>query len=65
MMSSTVSIPIDRRSTSGPAPAAMRCSSESWRWVVEAGWMIRLLASPILARWENSSTLSTTLMPTS
>src|SRR5207244_273641 len=40
MMSSTVSIPIDRRSTSGPAPAAIRCSSVSWRWVVEAGWMI-------------------------
>src|SRR5262249_39240836 len=65
MMSSTVSIPIDRRSTSGPAPAASRCSSVSWRCVVEAGWMIRLLASPMLARCENRSTLSTTFTPTS
>src|SRR5262245_21451597 len=35
MMSSTVSMPIERRMTSGPAPAASRCSSVSWRWVVE------------------------------
>jgi len=31
-----------------------RCSSVSWRWVVEAGCRIRLRVSPILARWENS-----------
>ena len=29
----------ERRTTSGPAPAAIFCSSESWRWVVDAGWM--------------------------
>ncbi len=65
MMSSTVSMPIDTRTTSGPAPAAVRCSSVSWRWVVEAGWMIRLRVSPMLARCENSSTPSTTLTPVS
>jgi hypothetical protein len=25
-----------------------------WAWVVEAGWMARLLASPTLARWLKS-----------
>ncbi len=34
-----------------PAPASARCSSESWRWVVEAGWRIRERASPRLATW--------------
>ena len=36
-----------------------------WRWVVEAGWMIRLRVSPTLARWVNSFTLLTSLMPAS
>ena len=40
--SSTDSIPTDRRTTSGPAPAARRSSSLSCRWVVEAGCRIRL-----------------------
>ena len=31
----------------------------------EAGWMIRLRVSPILARWLNSVTLLTILMPAS
>ena len=44
----------------GAAPAAMRCSSESWRCVVEAGCRMRLRVSPILARCENSSQPSTT-----
>ena len=30
-------MPIDRRTTSGPAPAATCCSGVSWAWVVEAG----------------------------
>ena len=37
MMSALSSMPIDRRTTSGPAPAAVRCSSVSWRCVVDAG----------------------------
>jgi catechol 2,3-dioxygenase-like lactoylglutathione lyase family enzyme len=37
MMSAMLSRPIERRTTSGPAPAAICCSSESWRCVVEAG----------------------------
>src|SRR6266702_1072611 len=59
MISALSSIPMLSRTTSGPAPALTRSSSESWRWVVEAGWMIRLLVSPILARCENSFTLFT------
>jgi hypothetical protein len=31
MMSSTFSMPTESRTTSGPAPAAVFCSSESWR----------------------------------
>src|SRR5205814_5868511 len=63
--SSALSNPIDRRTTSGPAPAASRCSSESCRCVVEAGCRIRLRVSPILARCENSPTFSTSLIPAS
>ena len=37
MMSSSVSMPIDKRTTSGPAPAASCCSAVSWRCVVDAG----------------------------
>ena len=37
MMSSLSSSPIDRRTTSGPAPAWIFCASVSWRCVVEAG----------------------------
>ena len=65
MMSAASSMPIERRTTSGPAPAALRCSSVSWRCVVEAGWMMRLRTSPMLARWENSLTLETSLTPAS
>ena len=65
MRSSTVSIPTDSRMTSGPAPAAIRSSSDSCRCVVDAGWRIRLRVSPTLARWDHSSTLSTTRMPAS
>ena len=37
MMSSLSSMPIDSRTTSGPAPACTFCASLSWRCVVEAG----------------------------
>jgi hypothetical protein len=50
MMSALCSMPIESRTTSGPAPAATFCVSESWRWAVEAGWMISERVSPILAR---------------
>src|ERR1044071_1200401 len=63
--SSAVSRPIERRTTSRPAPAAARCSSDSCRCVVEAGCRIRLRVSPILARCENSRTFSTSLTPAS
>ena len=36
---------------SGVTPAAACSSSESCRWVVEAGWMTRVRASPTFARW--------------
>ena len=63
MMSSTVSKPMEMRITSGPAPEATCCSSVSWRWVVEAGWMISERVSPTLARWLSSSQLSTRRVP--
>ena len=37
MMSSLSSMPIESRTTSGPAPACTFCASVSWRCVVEAG----------------------------
>src|SRR5712672_1984592 len=65
MMSSLSSSPIDNRTTSGPAPACTFWASDSWRWVVEAGWMISERVSPILARCENSFTFDTSLTPAS
>src|SRR5262249_42591638 len=63
MMSSLSSMPTESRTTSGPAPAATFCASESWRCVVEAGWMISERVSPMLARWENNFTLETSFTP--
>src|SRR4029077_12546167 len=54
--SSTDSVPTDSRTVPGPTPAARSSSSLSWRWVVLAGWMIRLLASPTFARCDHSDT---------
>ena len=48
------SMPTLRRIKSGVTPAASCSSSLNCSWVVEAGWITRLLASPILARWLNS-----------
>ena len=39
MRSSRSSIPIERRTTSGPAPALILVASSSWLCVVEAGWI--------------------------
>ena len=64
-MSSTSSMPIETRTSSGPTPAARSSSSVSCWWVVEAGWMISDFASPTLARCENSSTDSMSRRPAS
>ena len=56
MMSSTFSMPTERRMKSGVTPVASCSSSESCWWVVVAGWMTSVLASPTLARWERSFT---------
>src|SRR5262245_6802868 len=50
-MSSSVSRPTDMRTMSGVTPALIWSASSIWRCVVEAGWMIRVFASPMLARW--------------
>jgi enoyl-CoA hydratase len=66
MMSHSLSSrPIESRTTSGPAPACTFCASVSWRWVVEAGWMMSERVSPILARCENSFTFETSFTPAS
>ena len=57
-MSSRSSSPTLRRTSSGSTPAACSASSESWRCVVEAGWMTSVRVSPTLARCEHSSTRS-------
>ncbi len=55
------SMPIESRTWLGLAPAASSCSGVSWRWVVEAEWMISERASPRLATWLKSSTEFTSL----
>ena len=50
-MSSGSSIPTLMRTTPGSTPASSSCCSVSWAWVVDAGWMTRVFASPMLARW--------------
>ena len=54
--SSTDSVPTESRTVPGPTPPAASSSSLSWRCVVLAGWMIRLLASPTLARCDQRVT---------
>ena len=54
-ISSSVSRPIDRRIISGVTPAARCSSSDSWRCVVDAGWMTSVFASPTLARCEGTA----------
>ena len=62
-MSSICSMPMERRISELSMPAAASCCGESCEWVVEAGWMARDLASPTLARWENSSSPSMNRLP--
>ena len=57
-ISSISSSPMLRRMKSGVTPALAICSSFSCAWVVLAGWMARLLASPTLARWCNPEHLN-------
>ena len=59
------SIPTLSRTISGATPAATNSSSVSWEWVVVALWMASDLASPMLARWENSSRDSMNFEPAS
>ena len=58
-------MPIDSRTTSGPAPERIFAASSSWLWVVEAGWITSERVSPTLARCENSFRFDTRLTPAS
>src|SRR5579859_4489140 len=58
LMSSMCSMPTDTRMRSGVTPAERCSSAVSCWWVVELGWITRVLASPTLARWLASFTLS-------
>ena len=58
MMSSGSSMPTLMRTRPGSTPASASCCSLSWAWVVDAGWMTSVFASPMLARWLARSTLS-------
>ena len=53
MRSSTDSRPTDRRIDIVAGARRGPLSSVSWRWVVEAGWMMRLRVSPTLARCDH------------
>ena len=50
-MSAASSIPIDKRIRSSPMPASASAAASNCAWVVEAGWITSVLASPTLARW--------------
>src|SRR4051812_38899332 len=54
--SSALSVPTDSRTVPARTPEAASSASLSWRWVVLAGWMIRLFASPTLARCDQRVT---------
>ena len=62
-MSSSDSIPTDMRIMSGVTPAFNCSSSLICRCVVEAGWMISVFASPMLARWLMNSAASMNFSP--
>ena len=64
-MSSTSSMPTDSRIMSGRTPARASSSSSSCRWVVDAGWITSVLASPMLARWLRNSQASMKRSPPS
>ena len=62
-ISSISSMPMLSRMKSGLTPAPTISSSLSWLWVVVAGWIARLLASPTFARWLKSFRLSMNRRP--
>lgn len=47
IMSSISSIPTEMRTRSGVTPASSCSSAVSCAWVLEAGWMTSVLASPV------------------
>ena len=47
-------MPTDSRTVDEVIPLSASCSSESWLWVVVAGWMTSERTSPTLATWLNS-----------
>src|SRR5262245_28521265 len=54
--SSTDSVPTESLIVPGRTPAASSSASLSWRCVVLAGWIMRLFASPTLAKCDQSVT---------
>ncbi len=64
-MSSTSSRPTLIRTRSSGTPATASCSAESCWWVVDAGWMTSVRASPTFARWLASCRDSMKRRPTS
>ena len=64
-MSSMCSMPTESRTVSGVTPAAESSSSFSCECVVEALWIASDFASPMFARWLNSSRLSMKRLPAS
>ena len=64
-MSSMFSIPTARRTVSWVTPEAASSSSFSCEWVVDALWIASDFASPMFARWLNSSRLSMNALPAS
>jgi hypothetical protein len=64
-MSSMSSRPIESRIMSAVTPAASCSAALNCWWVVEAGWITRLRASPMFARCEKSCALSMNFRPAS
>ena len=59
------SMPTLRRTVSCVTPEAASSSALSCEWVVEALWIASDFASPMLARWLNSSSPSMNVLPAS
>ena len=65
MMSRGSSSPTEILTRSSPTPAAARSATDICWWVVLAGWITSVLASPTLARWEARRTAAMNLAPAS
>merc|ERR1719362_2838500 len=65
MMSFGFSMPMERRTSSGGTPPARISSSDICEWVVVAGLIASVLASPTLATWLISPSASMNLPPAS